>query len=216
VVPEESCFASKKLSFDELCLVEPLSIAVYAVKYALPLKNKNIGILGAGPIGLSTLTAARSHNAANIYVTDKINSRCEIAHKHGALWSGNPLKTDIVKEIEKNEPLLLDVVFECCGDQDAIDQAMQLLKPGGKLVIVGIHEAERISISTDLMRRREITIYNVRRQNESTFDALKLIESGKYNVDLMVTHHFSINESQKAFDTVANYKDGVLKAIINV
>ncbi|MBN2544617.1 MAG: alcohol dehydrogenase catalytic domain-containing protein [Spirochaetes bacterium] len=216
VVPETSCYPSKKLSFDQLCLVEPMSIAVYAVKYPLTLKKKNIGILGAGPIGLCTLIAALDKDAGKIYVTDKIDSRCETAFKHGAYWTANPLNTDIVKEIEKKEPLLLDYVFECCGDQDAIDQAMMLLKPGGKLIIVGIHESERISISTDLMRRREITIYNVRRQNESTYDALKLIESGKFKVDFMVTHHFNIEESQKAFDTVANYKDNVIKAIINV
>ena len=151
VVPEKSCFPSNKLSLDELCLVEPLSIAVYALKYVLPLDGKNIGILGAGPIGLSVLVAARAYNAGNIYVTDKIDFRRKTAENAGASWTGSPINQNIIEEVEKKEPLLLDVVFECCGDQEAIDQSLLLLKPGGVLVIVGIHAVDRISFSTDLM-----------------------------------------------------------------
>jgi L-iditol 2-dehydrogenase len=214
VVPEKSCFKSNKLSFDELCLVEPLSIAVYALKYALPLTGLNIGILGSGTIGLSLLLAARANNAGNIYMTDKIDSRCGLAFEHGADWTGNPLKIDVISEIIKKEPLLLDAVFECCGDQEALNQAMLLLKPGGKLIIVGIHSIENISFSADLMRRREISIFSVRRQNESTLEALKLIEKGKVKIDFLATHRFSLDESQKAFNSVAAYKDGIVKALI--
>jgi L-iditol 2-dehydrogenase len=213
-VPEESCFASKRLSLDELCLIEPLSIAVYSLKYAFPLDGKNIGILGLGPIGLSVLISARAYNAGNIYVTDKIDSRCKLAGNHGATWTGNPLKNDIISEIEKKEPLLLDVVFECCGEQEALDQALHILKPGGILVLVGIPLIDNVSLSSDLMRRHEITIFNVRRQNETILETIALIEEGKMKVDFLATHHFPLNESQKAFATVANYQDEVIKALI--
>ncbi|MBN1523611.1 MAG: alcohol dehydrogenase catalytic domain-containing protein [Spirochaetales bacterium] len=214
-IPEQCCFPSEKLAMDQLCLVEPLSIGVYAAKYALPLEGKAVGILGSGPIGLSTLLACKAYGARAVYMTDKIDHRVSIAIQHGADWAGNPLKGDIVKEVTEREPFLLDAVFECAGEQDTLDQGLFLLKPGGQFVIVGIHTINRISFTADVLRRREISIHSVRRQNESTKDALDLIEQEKVNADFMATHHFSIDDSQKAFDTVANYKDGVIKAIIN-
>jgi L-iditol 2-dehydrogenase len=213
-IPEESCFASKSLSLDALCLIEPLSIAVYSLKYAFPLDGKNIGILGLGPIGLSVLISARAYNAGNIYATDRIDSRCKLSENHGATWTGNPLRDDIVSEIGKREPFLLDVVFECCGQQEALDQAVRLIKPGGTLVLVGIPLVDKISLSSDLIRRHEIAIFNVRRQNETILETIELIENGKMKVDFLATHHFPLHESQKAFDIVTNYQDEVIKALI--
>ena len=69
-------------------------------------------------------------------------------------------------------PEMLDVVFECCGQQEAIDQAIDLLKPGGKLMVIGIPEFDRWSLPVDKTRRKEITIQNVRRQNETLDETL--------------------------------------------
>ncbi len=64
-------------------------------------------------------------------------------------------------------PDLLDVVFECCGQQEAIDNAVDLLKPGGKLMVIGIPEFDRWSFPVDKSRHKELCIQNVRRQNEA-------------------------------------------------
>ena len=134
----------------------------------------------------------------------------------GADWTGNPDKIDIVSEIKNTEPLLLDVVFECCGQQDAINQAVEILKPGGRLMIIGIPETERWSFPVDELRRKEITIVNVRRQLNSVVPALNLIENKIVNIDPLITHHFGFEDSVKAFEMVADYRDGVLKAMIEL
>ena len=72
--------------------------------------------------------------AAKIFVTDIINDRLKVALAHGADFGGNPENENIVEKITGQKPGLLDTVFECCGEQSAIDQALDLLKPGGKLV----------------------------------------------------------------------------------
>ncbi|GAI82519.1 unnamed protein product, partial [marine sediment metagenome] len=116
IMPEQSCYPIKDtMSFDLAALSEPLSIGVYAVDLSIPMKGAKVGIFGSGPIGMSALLPALSSGAANIYVTDKIEERLKLAEKMGASWIGNPDKIDVVHEIKKNEPLLLDVVFECCG-----------------------------------------------------------------------------------------------------
>ena len=128
----------------------------------------------------------------------------------------NPDRQDIVSEILKAQPAALDVVYECAGQQDAIDQALELLKPGGKLMLIGIPREDRVSFKIDYMRRKEITVINVRRQNHCPQKAIDLIASKKVDVDFMVTHEYPFDKSREAFDLVAGYKDGVVKAMITM
>ena len=218
VMPEYCCFPvdGKKITFEQGVLCEPLAIGVYAVKQACLPKNAAIAILGTGPIGLSCLVSAKAEKIKTCYVTEKIEERAEAAKKNGATWAGNPDKENIIKEILKLEPAGVDVVFECAGQQETIDQAVELLKPGGKLMLVGIPRLERISFMIDKIRRKEIAIINVRRQNECTQTAIDLIAGGKVNVDFMITHRFKLEQAQQAFDMVTGYRDGVIKALIEL
>ncbi|MFW6371879.1 MAG: zinc-dependent alcohol dehydrogenase, partial [Bacteroidota bacterium] len=210
VMPDTSCFPiDDRLTLDDAAISEPLSIGVYAVNQSVSMKDAKIGILGFGPIGMSVLLPALARGASRIYVTDKIEDRLALAKKTGATWTGNPDKQDIVKDITGIEPGMLDVVFEACGQQDAVDQAVDLLKPGGKLMIIGIPEFDRWSFSVDKLRHKEITITNVRRQNESVDEALEMIASGEVDIKPMITHRFSFEQTKEAFDLVSNYQDGV-------
>jgi len=179
------------------------------------LKGTNIAILGCGPIGLSAMICARFMGAAQIFVTDLIKERLDTALANGADWGGNPGNDNIVEQITGRESALLDVVFECCGEQSALDQAIELLKPGGKLMLIGIPETDRISVIIDKARRKEICIQNIRRQCACLHPTLALMKQGKLNADFMITHHFGFPETKQAFDLVAAYADGVVKAMID-
>lgn len=216
VMPETSCIKiPDAMSYDEAAISEPLAIGVYAVKQSIPLEGTKIGILGFGPIGMSVLLPALAMGAREIYVTDKIDERLQIARDTGARFTANPDKEDVVKKIAAEVPELLDVVFECCGQQEAIDNAVDLLKPGGKLMVIGIPEFERWTFPVDKSRHKELCIQNVRRQNEALQPALDLMSEGKVSVDAMATHRFKFEDSKEAFDLVAAYKDGVMKAMID-
>lgn len=217
VMPAECCFPiPESMSYDEAALSEPLSIGLYATRLAGDLAGKSVGILGAGPIGLSVLLPACSQGAARLYVTDPLDYRRALAAEHGAHWTGSPEGRDVVGEITAETPELLDVVFECCGEQAAVDQGAELLKPGGTLMIVGIPEVDRICYSPDIARRRELTFQNVRRQNGCVQPALDLITTGEINPNFMATHHFGIDECKQAFDLVDQYADGIVKAMIHL
>jgi len=213
VMPEENCFKCEKLSAAQAVLCEPLAIAIYAVERAKVSKDSDVAILGAGPIGLSVLLCS-GLKTEKIYVTDRVRERIEAAKNNGALWAGNPDREDIVKEILKLKPEGVDVVFECAGQQQTISQAIELLKPGGKLMLIGIPQEERIHLDIHKMRRKEITIINVRRQNNCTQKAIDLISKGRVNIDFMLTHRFRPEQAADAFEMVAGYSDGVIKAII--
>jgi L-iditol 2-dehydrogenase len=217
VMPEECCLAiDGKLAFEQGALCEPVTIGVYSVKQAGCVKGLDIAVLGAGPIGLSCFLVAKAENANTCYITEKIEERVAVAKKAGATWVGNPDKQDIVKEILQQNPLGVDVVFECAGEQETIDQAVELLRPGGKMILVGIPRVERISLVIDKIRRKEIILVNIRRQNKCTQECIDLMASGKINADFMITHRFKFAQTQEAFDMVAEYRDGVVKALIEL
>jgi threonine dehydrogenase-like Zn-dependent dehydrogenase len=123
---------------------------------------------------------------------------------------------DVVKELLSLAPEGIDAAYECAGQQETIDQAVEVLRPGGTLMLIGIPREERVSFNPDLIRRKEISIINVRRQNHCTQKAVDLMAQGKANLDFMVTHRFDFDQSKEAFDLVAGYKDGVVKALIKV
>jgi L-iditol 2-dehydrogenase len=216
VIPEGSCFPiPESLTFDEAAAVEPLSIGVYAAKLAGDLRGKALGILGSGPIGLSVLLAAKAQGAARVFMTDKIDARLDVARRAGADWVGNPLSEDVVAAVKGREPESLDIVFECAGKQEAIDQSLHFLKPGGKLMLIGIPGASnRVSFDINILRHKEICIQNVRRQNECVQEAIDMVAGKQIDVDVMITHHFQFPQTKEAFDLVAGYRDGVVKAMI--
>jgi L-iditol 2-dehydrogenase len=217
VMPAECCFPiDGKLTATQGVLCEPFAIGVYAVKQSQIQPGANIAVLGAGPIGLSVMAAAKASGASKVYMTEIIEERIRLAQNNGADWVGNPHKENIVAAISKAEPGGMDVVYECAGQPETLDQGVELLKPGGKMMIVGIPREDRISFNPDLMRRKEISLINVRRQNHCTQKAIDLQASGKVNLDFMVTHRFDFTETQKAFDLVAAYKDGAVKVIVEL
>ncbi len=217
VMPEECCFpVSGNMTLEQAALMEPLSIGLYSARFVEQMKGARVGVFGCGPIGLSVIVSALAGGANRIYATDKIDARLTVAGVAGAGWTGNPDKIDVVAGIAAREPLLLDAVFECCGDQSALDQAVQVLKPGGKLVIAGIPVQDRVSFVMENLRRKEICVCNVRRQNNCMQPAIDLHENGRVNLSFMVTHRFQFKQAKEAFDLVADYRDGVVKAMITV
>ncbi len=216
VMSEENCFKlPDEISLEAATISEPLAIGIYAVEQSRLAAGDKIGILGMGPIGRTVLLPALRHGCAASYATDKIDERCVAAKSAGATWVGNPLQQDIVAAIEELEPLGLDIVFECCGQQEAIDQALQLLRPGGTLMLIGIPEVDRVSFAAETMRRREISIINVRRQRGCVEKALQFIGKNRADVEQLITHRFPFSDSRAAFDLVADYREGVVKAMID-
>lgn len=202
------------MSMEEGALVEPLAIGLYAVSLAGGTRGKSVGILGVGPIGLCVLLAARAEDCGPVFVTDKVEERLKAAAAAGASWAENPDVVDLTADISAREPAGLDLVFECCGDQAALDQAVSLLKPGGKLLVLGIPPASRISFDAGRLRRNEISMIHVRRQNNFTRCAVEAVSSGRISPGFLATHIFPLERSQEAFALAASRTDGVLKVLI--
>ncbi|HOF17386.1 MAG TPA: zinc-binding dehydrogenase, partial [Phycisphaerae bacterium] len=119
-------------------------------------------------------------------------------------------------EIARREPLGVDAVFECAGKQETIDEGGVLLTPGGVMAVAGIPVDSRVSFDMNFYRRKELCIQNVRRQNECVEEAIDLVARGEVDLAPLVTHRFTLDQSQEAYDLVADYRDGVVKAMIRI
>ena len=218
VMPSFTCFpVTGKMTPVQAALIEPLTIGVYAVKLAgIKSKNTDAAIFGSGPIGLSILMKLLDDGLQNITIIEPLDYRLNKASEVGAKYLINPNSEVVETSVKRNSQLLMDVVFEASGEQEAVTNAVKILKPGGKLVLVGIPPTAQYTFDMDLMRRKELTVINVRRQNHCVEEAIELVISGRIDVEKMVTHHFLLEETPKAFEIVKGYKDGAIKAMINL
>lgn len=215
VMPARCCFViPDRMSYDDGMLIEPLSIGIYAAEKAGEVKGLDIAIWGYGPIGMCVHEALKMNGARDLFVAEPLEYRRKLAIQHGAHCVEDPLGNRVVETFLKQKPEQLDVVYDCCGKQEAVDDALKCLKPGGKLVIVGIPEFDRWSFSTEILRRREITVLNVRRQNQCEKKSIAALNTGNINLQGMITHRFPLHEAKKAYDLVAGYHDNVMKAVL--
>jgi L-iditol 2-dehydrogenase len=215
-MPGFTCFpVTDLMDAEEAALLEPFTIGVYSVNMAkMTSPGSFVAIFGAGPIGLSILMKLMADSYNNVGVIEPLDYRLEKAAEIGASWTVNPVTDNLEERVGVIVPALMDVVFDASGEQEAIDNALKILKPGGKLVLVGIPPSAEYVFNMDLMRRKEITVINVRRQNHSVEEAIKLVAEGKVNLKQMVTHYFQLRKTPVAFDMVSGYRDNVIKAMI--
>ena len=217
VVPAQNCLPIPAgMTLDQAALAEPLSVGLHAVRLGEVGPAARVAIFGAGPIGLSVLLCAKAVAPCTVYVTDLLDERLAVARQCGADWTGNAGQDRVTAAIAEHEPWGLDLVFECSGDPACINQAMELLTPGGTLVLVGIPPTVEVGFDIHQMRVRELTFKNVRRQKGCVAPVLRLIHEGYINPAPMLTHRFPLMQIKEAFDLVAGYRDGVVKAIVDI
>lgn len=216
-IPAANCLKiPDHMSYQEATFAEPLSIGVYAVEQSkiTSLTNPSIAILGGGTIGLSIFSVLHAQNLNNVLISEPLGDRRKIAESIGCTQT---IKPNDISATADDLLSSFDIVFECCGQEQSFLQAFQLLKPGGELVVVGIPPTlDHWPLPVGLSRRKEITLKNIRRQNNCMEKALRLISANKIQTDKLITHNFPLDKTQEAFDQASQYQDGLLKAMINI
>jgi L-iditol 2-dehydrogenase len=218
VMPAENCFPlPDALTPDEGAMLEPLGVAIHTVDLAHLKVGQSVAVLGGGPIGLMTAAMAKAAGAAPIYLTEPIASRREFAEEYAVDAAFDPDSEDVVARImEATGGRGVDVAFEAAGASETPDQSAHVTCPGGKVVVVGIPDDNTMTMTAAEVRRKGLTIKLVRRMKHTYPRAIQLVKGGVIDVASVATHQFSMEEIDAAFEIVADYKDGVLRAIIRV
>jgi len=189
------------VSDEEGASIEPVAVAVRAVQKMGNLLGRWVMILGAGSIGLFVLQAAKGAGA-KVLLADIIQERLTLGKTLGADGMINVSRDALEQSIASHtEGQGIDVVVETAGGAKTFEQAIETVNTGGKIILLGLpHDAT--SISSDLIVRKEIEIVgSIIYSHEDFSQAKQLIGEGRVSVAPLITHSFSLNDIQEAFDT---------------
>jgi L-iditol 2-dehydrogenase len=218
LMPAGNCFPLPDRSTpEEGALLEPLGIAMHTVDLAHLKPGQTIAVLGAGPIGLLIAAMAKAAGASEIYMTEPLAYRRQFAREYIADVTLNPDDTDVVAEIIRlTGGRGVDVAFEAAGAQETPQQAAAATRIGGKVIIAGIPADDTMTMTAFTVRHKGLTIKLVRRMKHTYPRAIRLVQTGMVDVKALATHLLPLDRIAEAFEMVAAYDDGVIRAVIQV
>ena len=196
-------------------LLEPLCVAVHAVELASGVENATVLVAGCGAIGLCTLQMARIRGAATVFATDPIPERLAAAREMGA---------DEVIEVGRQDPVHeiaratggrgVDIAFEAAGPSEALQQCLDVARPAGQVVVIGIPPEDEYRVPASLLRRRELTLRFVRRQNKNFPEAISLVQEGRVRLRPLLTNRFPMERAQEAFELAEGKGEGAIRVAV--
>lgn len=202
-----------RMSFEEATLAEPLAVGMHSVRLASIRAGETVAVFGAGPIGLLTIAALRATGAGRIWVVEPVAHRRELARGVGADVVLEP--TEAVKGIiSATGQRGVDCAIDCAAGEDTTNQAVHVTRNAGRVALTGIHAKHFVSLDGSAMRRRELTIFNVRRSNHETHEALELLAMHPARFAPLLTHTREMERIDEAFTIASQYLDGVGKMIV--
>jgi L-iditol 2-dehydrogenase len=178
------------LAEERAVLTEPFAVNVHALKRASITKGTSVAVIGCGTEGLLAI-ALLTHMGADLTVLDIIPAKMEKAKSFG-----KHIKTLSPADVKEQ---LFDVVVEAAGVKASVEQAFQLVKPGGTMISLGI-TGEEIGYPALRITRSEITIYGTIIYTKKDFaDALALLQDPKFNVAPVLSKIVPFVKYQEAF-----------------
>lgn len=218
VMPQDFVFPlPDHVSLEEGAMIEPLSVGVYAVHRSGLRAGQDVAVLGAGPIGLVTLQAARAAGAGAITVVDLDAHRLEVAASMGATATVDASRDDPRSRIlELTGGRGVDLVFEAAGSPRTAAMAVHLARRGGRVAVIGLPPEDNCPFPLVAAMAKEVDIVTVFRYANVYPAAIALVAEGRVNVKDLITHRFTLEEAERALQLSDRREDGVVKALVEV
>jgi L-iditol 2-dehydrogenase len=216
VMPAVNCIPLPDgFSPDEGALLEPLGVALQSVRLAHLQPGDTATVLGAGPIGLLIGAVAKLAGASEVYVTEPLTYRREFAGHYCADGTFDPTGHNPVGDIvDITKGRGVDVAFEAAGAEETPEQAAEVVRPGGRVILTGIPKDDRLSFTASTVRQKGLTIRLVRRMAHTYPATIHMVAKHLIDLKALVTHHLPLGDIGKAMELLSAYDDGVIKAII--
>jgi D-xylulose reductase len=204
------------VSFAEGAMVEPFAVGMQAATKARITPGDTAAILGAGPIGTMVALAALAGGCARAIVADLAQPKLDIAGRYQGVIPVNIRENDVVAEVKRlTEDWGADIVFECSGSPKAWETIMDLPRPGGTIVVVGL-PVEPVKIDVAAASTKEVRIENVFRYAHQYERAIALMASGKVDLKPLISETFAFKDSITAFDRAVEARPSDVKLQIRM
>ncbi len=202
------------VTYEQAALCEPLSVGIHCANLTGVRPGDSVVILGAGPIGLMAIVAARQRGADTVIASDVIPQRLGVAALLGAVpvdaRSGELAAT--VLELTGGHGA--DALFDTSGVRSVIEMAPSLMRRGGAIAVVGLPADDRVTYHMLEIVDRELSIHGVFRYANTYPAAIALVASHRYPVEAIITDHRPIDDAVLAFDGALNDKATTIKVMI--
>jgi len=197
----------ENLSFEKAAMIEPAAVAIHAVNRASFGNGDTAAVVGAGPIGLLTLQAAKAAGAGKVICLDVFDKRLDMAKELGA--------DEVINVSDGKVPAdIADVVFETAGSSKATETIFALSMPGGVVVQVGWPEKNKVGIDIAQFIEKELNYAGVNRYANAYPAAIQWVSDGRIDVEKLITHRFDFEQVAMAFEFTAKNKKDVIKTIV--
>jgi L-iditol 2-dehydrogenase len=206
------------VSFDAGVVLTTVGTVMHAFDVlAELLVGARVAVLGPGPIGLLAVQVAKQLGAEFVALIGTRESRLKLGRSFGADLVLNVRDGDTVSQVRAaSAGHGVDVVLECSGAASAVDDALRMVKRGGRIVLIGFFD-EPVTSDLNHAVMNNITIHAVRGEGtDSVARAVSLANQGRIDTDSLVTHHFPLDEVAEAFDTYAERRGDALKVMLDI
>lgn len=206
-----------EVSFDEGAMIEPLAVAVHAVKRAGDVRGLKIAVLGAGPIGILVAQVAKGMGAERVMITDVSDVRLAKAKECGVDFAVNTKIADFGEAMVRDfGPDKADVIYDCAGNDITMGQAIRYARKGSTIILVAVF-AGMAKVDLAVLNDHELDLNTTMMyRNEDYLDAIRLVKEGKVRLKPLISGHFAFRDYLKAYEYIDQNRETTMKVIIDV
>lgn len=204
------------VSFAEGAMVEPFAVGMQAASKARIAPGDTAVVIGAGPIGIMVALAALAGGCSRVVISDLAQPKLDIAARYRGIIPVNA-KTDTVADrvAEITSGWGADVVFECSGSPRAWSGIVDLLRPGGTIVVVGL-PVEPVAFDVASLSVKEASIVSVFRYAHQYDRAIALMGSGRVDLKPLISETFAFEDAVAAFNRAVDARPTDVKLQIRM
>ena len=202
----------QSFTYTQASLIEPVAVIMHMLELVQIHAGNTVAVLGAGPIGLLAAAVALHCGAAQVLMADKLPHRIKMAQDVGAT-AAVPIAQFRELVADKTRGRGVDLAIDAAGAAETINTALAVARLGGTLVLIGIPNHVPVGVDLFSAMAKEIRIQPLKRSNHRSKPAIALLASGAIP-ERIVTHRVGIEQAPAAFQTLADYRDGIGKLAI--
>lgn len=207
----------ESMSLDEGAMIEPLAVAVHAVRRAGDVAGQDICVLGAGPIGILVAQAAKGMGARRVMITDVSSLRLEKARECGADFCVNTRERDFGEAmVECFGPDKADVIYDCAGNNVTMGQAVRHARKGSAIILVAVFAGPG-QLDLAVLNDHELDLNtSMMYRSEDYETAIELADAGRVSLKPLVSKHFPFRDYLQAYRYIDENRESTMKVIIDV
>lgn len=202
------------LPFPLACLVEPLAVVLYALRRVPVTDGETVLLLGAGGIGQLLSLAARQRGAGCILVADPHPERRDAARRLGATEVLPPEQHELERFFDANPSLRPDVVFDVAGRGEAVRTAAEVVRPGGRIGLLGYAGTEQVALPASIFMRKLLDVRGVLSPTGTWRQAIEMLAERAIDPSPLLTHERPLEDFAQAFALTEGRWDGALRVVV--